>query len=590
MNGFTDKPIESLKADIFKVEQYISGLCNFITECNTPMTIAIQGDWGSGKTSMMNMIKEQLGDKVATSWFNTWQYSQFNMDDTLTVSLLSRLIADLDTKDKAKNAKVKKALDFICKFAKTGSVIVTNAVVGDAGAEALNNSLQGEHEDMDMPQAINDLKNQFQDAVDAKIKQCNVTRVVIFIDDLDRLHPGKAVELLEVLKLFLDCDSCVFVLAIDYAVVSQGVKQKYGELIGEEKGRSFFDKIIQVPFKMPVAQYNVRNYVITSLEGMGITLTPSEADTFVKLIQTSIGCNPRAMKRLFNAFLLLIKVTGVDSSNIAEMKILFAILCLQLSFESIYNYIVNNPAECCDGTLLKNLSNVDTYDSDSTSNLSVELNLTTDAEIVKAVEFMTVFNAVIDADGNKRFSEEEISDFIRILGFSTITASTSPEKVSEESPESHYRYFNRSIIKNTLPVINSHCNADFNVYQAKVDKENWMKYYAAGKGYLPCTIGNSKGKIGIDYKIATNLQSKESTLSIWMYPADKLNPILFKEKFIPWNDANNFGLVYLENDYGFWLDSKKLPSDSKAEISRYFLDIVPDIVNSLEKYLNEDKI
>jgi uridine kinase len=43
------------------------------------MTIAIQGDWGSGKTSMMNMIQEQLDDRVVSTWFNTWQYSQFNM-------------------------------------------------------------------------------------------------------------------------------------------------------------------------------------------------------------------------------------------------------------------------------------------------------------------------------------------------------------------------------------------------------------------------------------------------------------------------------------------------------------------------------
>ena len=59
MNGFTDKPIESLGFDIFKIEQYITGLCSFITDCNTPMTIAIQGDWGSGKTSMMQMIRLQ---------------------------------------------------------------------------------------------------------------------------------------------------------------------------------------------------------------------------------------------------------------------------------------------------------------------------------------------------------------------------------------------------------------------------------------------------------------------------------------------------------------------------------------------------
>lgn len=78
-------------------------------------------------------------------------------------------------------------------------------------------------------------------------------RAVILVDALGRLQPAKAVELLEVLKLFLDCDKSVFVLAINYAVVSQGIKQKYGDSLGNDKGRSFFDKIIQVLFKMPGA-------------------------------------------------------------------------------------------------------------------------------------------------------------------------------------------------------------------------------------------------------------------------------------------------------------------------------------------------
>ena len=46
------------------------------------MTITIQGDWRSGKTSMMNMIREQLEKKVITTWFNTWQ-SPSNKADTL---------------------------------------------------------------------------------------------------------------------------------------------------------------------------------------------------------------------------------------------------------------------------------------------------------------------------------------------------------------------------------------------------------------------------------------------------------------------------------------------------------------------------
>ena len=117
MNGFTDKPTSTLNEDAFGVQQYITGLNDFIMECYTPMTIAIQGDWGSGKTSMMNMIREQLGDRVITTWFNTWQYSQFNMGDALAVSFLSRLIADLETEQDQKTNNIKKALKTISRFA-----------------------------------------------------------------------------------------------------------------------------------------------------------------------------------------------------------------------------------------------------------------------------------------------------------------------------------------------------------------------------------------------------------------------------------------------------------------------------------------
>ena len=95
MNGFTDKPTSTLNEDAFGVQQYIAGLNEFIIECYTPMTIAIQGDWGSGKTSMMNMVRSKISDKVHTIWFNTWQFSQFQMQDNLAVSMLGFLLSEL---------------------------------------------------------------------------------------------------------------------------------------------------------------------------------------------------------------------------------------------------------------------------------------------------------------------------------------------------------------------------------------------------------------------------------------------------------------------------------------------------------------
>ena len=87
--GLTDEPIMSLSQESLGVKDYVDALSEFMKECQTPMTISIQADWGVGKTSMMNLVKENIAtQKIKTIWFNTWQFSQFNMSEELGVSLL----------------------------------------------------------------------------------------------------------------------------------------------------------------------------------------------------------------------------------------------------------------------------------------------------------------------------------------------------------------------------------------------------------------------------------------------------------------------------------------------------------------------
>lgn len=101
------------------------------------------------------------------------------------------------------------------------AIITTDTVVGGKAAEHLEkvtdpNSYRDE---INVATAISELKAQFQAAVNSALDTQSKGRVVVFVDDLDRLQPAKAVELLEILKVFLDCDNCVYVLAIDYEVV-----------------------------------------------------------------------------------------------------------------------------------------------------------------------------------------------------------------------------------------------------------------------------------------------------------------------------------------------------------------------------------
>ena len=352
MSGsFSDSPTHD---DKFSIENYINGLSNFIIECETPLTIAIQGDWGTGKTSIMYQIEKRLNPekqdkKIQTIFFNTWQYSQFDMGNNLAVALITDLISELNVEDSKKKQFFKKA-----KGALSKGLEYVNLDFGILNGEKLTEKFQdliiGFDERTD---DIKHLKENLQDIINDAIKENKSDRIVIFIDDLDRLVPEKAIELLEVLKLFLDCEHCVFVLAIDYNVVVKGAKSKYGKDLDDEKGKAFFEKIIQVPFTVPVANYDLQNFIRNSLEKLDFKFNEKNGDksiieTVTQLIRYTIGNNPRTINRLFNSVSLLTYINGnVDISDVEKLMIL-TMVCFQLRFEEAYDYLLtvyNNTPE-----------------------------------------------------------------------------------------------------------------------------------------------------------------------------------------------------------------------------------------------------
>jgi hypothetical protein len=179
---------------------------------------------------------------------------------------------------------------------------------------------------------------------------------LIFIDDLDRIEPITAVNILELLKNIFDIPNCLFILAIDYDVIVKGLKPKFGELTpkNEREFRSFFDKIIQLPFSMPVASYKVDGFLMKSLEKIGYfeekTLQDKDvAQMLSRISSLSVGRNPRAMKRLTN-ILSLIKIFNSINPNINkknderhERIINFALICLQLAYPRVYDLLADEP-------------------------------------------------------------------------------------------------------------------------------------------------------------------------------------------------------------------------------------------------------
>lgn len=430
MAGFTDKPLNGRSEDIFDVEKYIKGLSSFILECDTPMTVAVQGDWGSGKTSFMMLIREELEDKVLPVWFNTWQFSQFNLGDRLPLLLVSRLTASLGLKGVQADS-IKSSLRTLGGVLFRVGLSAASTMTGLDVAGAAESAMSSGEEDV--TEAISTLKTRFQDCVKQALEEQKKDRVVIFVDDLDRLEPARAVELLEVLKLFLDCDRCVFLLAIDYSVVSQGIRQKYGESLDRDKGRSFFDKIIQVPFKMPVAHYDIEKFVRAAMEQMHLPV--ADAAPYVSLIRTSIGYNPRGIKRLLNAFLLLQRIhSGERLDQDHEKRLLFAVLCLQLSYEEVYNFVVRSISQLTPA-FFNQLAQPERYaallsddeldeDMEETTPLLQELfeqwGLDGSADVNRITDFMESFRAAV-ATGDGALTQEDLKLLENILNFSATT-------------------------------------------------------------------------------------------------------------------------------------------------------------------------
>ena len=357
--GFPDTAIVNDAQDRLGMARYARALGAFIATCDTPMTVAVQGGWGCGKTSLLNLIREELPARnVETLWFNTWQYAQLNLESSLSWSMLGVLLRHVGG-----NSETVGALTRLRAAAMGTAKVVSGMVVGAAlnqiglsagGASGGANLPHAVDQGVDAVQEITQLRERLQAAVTARLESSGKNRLVVFVDDLDRLAPTRAVELLEVMKVFLDLPSCVFVLAVDYAIVTSGVRVKYPNT-DEDTGRRFFDKLIQLPFVVPVGQFRHDTYIQGLVQGFEAVIPGISEDvsTYDDLISKSVGFNPRGLKRVFNAFALLIKVVEADwardykssEDRRVEAALLFGAQCALGRFEHVYHYLTRHANE-----------------------------------------------------------------------------------------------------------------------------------------------------------------------------------------------------------------------------------------------------
>ena len=351
MASIVDRPKESTEGDLLEIEKYTNGLIKFIESSATPITIGVQGEWGSGKTSLLNTIKEDLCDKDGAKhypiWLNTWEYSLLSSPDETLIKIISGLVNQIGDLTKNQNSENgKKAAAALGSLMK-GFGGVMGGFSGKA-IEMAGDVLESSSADKSSDNSIKALRVALQDVIDEAIKNSNGSKraFIFFIDDLDRLDPSVAVNILELIKNLFDLNNCIFVLAIDYGVVVKGLQSKFGKMTEENEWefRAFFDKIIQLPFSMPISDYNIAKYLQSLLVDVNYfdknDLENEEALSKIsEIVGLSVGTNPRTLKRLANSVSLIEIIRGDQKITSDERFIEFALICIQIAYPLIYTLI-----------------------------------------------------------------------------------------------------------------------------------------------------------------------------------------------------------------------------------------------------------
>jgi len=224
---------------------YADAIADLISGCSKePLSICINGPWGTGKTSLLYAIQRKLNeqkDRYTTVNFNAWKYSK---SESLYASLLQRIFLAVANDNILEQLKQRYSNPFKKRYDLLRATVST---IGDViGAKV-------DPEEYLKPSSFRDnlpFFDEFESVMNNVLQeQLKVEKkMVIFIDDLDRCTPTQTIEVLEAVKTFLDLENCVFVLAMDKSHAEASIKSHYGDIPIDKFEKKYLDKLIHITF------------------------------------------------------------------------------------------------------------------------------------------------------------------------------------------------------------------------------------------------------------------------------------------------------------------------------------------------------
>lgn len=331
-------------------EPYANTLTTIIEAYSDGFVFAVNGKWGTGKTTFMKMWRQSLDNNgYKTVFFNAWE-NDFTSEPLVAILGELRTVFESD-KEKGFNTIIDKAYKFsttvLPALAKTAATIVGAGHLADAVEKISEATVQAFNDEISeydkKKESLAELKTELSEFIK---KHCGDKPLVFIVDELDRCRPDYAVEVLEKIKHFFSVDGIVFVLAIDKEQLSNSIKGYYGS--DRIDSPEYLRRFIDLEYTLPEPKYeNFAKYLYDYYQfadffelkertrSKELSFDP---DSFFTVIKAYCEYNKLTLRQLEKIFAhTRIVVRAFQSNNYIYPREIFFLVCLKEFNPKDYN-------------------------------------------------------------------------------------------------------------------------------------------------------------------------------------------------------------------------------------------------------------
>ncbi|PPL02279.1 KAP family P-loop NTPase fold protein [Parapedobacter indicus] len=332
MSIHTDKPASLQSEDSFQRYEFAKRVASIAIneDQEKSLIIGLYGKWGEGKTTTLNFIQKELAEDVVIVNFNPWLYTD---EQQLLRSFFSTMAQAIDADIKSGKEKIAAMLatygdaigDFAEYIPKVGSKFKWLGKVGSKLSTVSIDKLKGR--------------------VDTAIRNSG-KRIVVFVDDIDRLDIHEIQYVFKLVKLVGDFPHTSYILSFDDEMVAAALSPKYGG-DAEAAGYNFLEKIIQVPLRLPNAtkkQLSEYSFMLISdaLKAAHVSDWEQSLQDFSEIFNTAFlpfMDNPRIAIRYANTLSFSIPLLMGE----VNLRDLIVVEGLKVFYPQLHSFVRANP-------------------------------------------------------------------------------------------------------------------------------------------------------------------------------------------------------------------------------------------------------